>query len=42
MKHQTHDIERFQLWVALAEIAAAVLLVAFACTVFYMGWSGWK
>ena len=35
MKH-THDIEKFQLWVAIAEIAAAVLLVAFAGSLFYL------
>ena len=35
MKH-THDIEKFQLWVAIAEIAAAVLLVAFAGLLFYL------
>lgn len=27
MKH-THNIEKFQLWVAIAEIAAAILAVA--------------
>lgn len=36
MKHQAHDIERFQLWVAVAEIASAVLLVALACSVAYL------
>ena len=41
MKH-THDIEKFHLWLALGEILAAVLLVAFACAVFYMGWRAWK
>ena len=35
MKH-THNIEKFQLWVALVEIAAAVLLVAFAGLLFYL------
>ena len=35
MKH-THNIEKFQLWVAIAEIAAAVLLVAFAGLLFYL------
>ena len=35
MKH-THDIEKFQLWVALAEIAAAVLAVAFLASLVYL------
>ena len=40
MKH-THDIEKFQLWVAIGEIIAAVLLVVFAGMVFYLiGLSG--
>lgn len=40
MKH-THDIEKFQLWVAIGEILAAVLLVAFAGSLFYLiGLSG--
>lgn len=33
---QTHNIEKFQLWVAIAEIAAAVLLVAFAGSLVYL------
>ena len=37
-----HDIAKFQLWLALGEIAVAVLLVAFACTVFYVGWRAWQ
>lgn len=35
MKH-THNIEKFQLWVALAEIAAAVLAVAFLASLVYL------
>ena len=35
MKH-THNIEKFQLWVAIAETAAAVLLVALACSLAYL------
>ena len=35
MKH-THNIEKFQLWVAIGEILAAVLLVAFAGSLFYL------
>ena len=35
MKH-THDIEKFHLWLALGEILAAVLLVAFAASLFYL------
>lgn len=41
MKH-THNIERFQLWVALGEVALAVLLVALAGAVFYMAWRVWQ
>lgn len=33
---QTHNIEKFQLWVAIGEILAAVLLVAFAGSLFYL------
>ena len=36
MKHQAHKIEKFQLWVAIGEILAAVLLVAFAASLFYL------
>ena len=35
MKH-THDFAKFQLWVALAEIAAAVLAVAFLASLVYL------
>ena len=35
MKH-THNIEKFQLWVALAEIATAVLAVAFLASLVYL------
>lgn len=35
MKH-THDIQKTQLWVALAEIAAAVLAVAFLASLVYL------
>jgi len=35
MKH-THDIQKTQLWVAIGEILAAVLLVVFAGMVFYL------
>ena len=35
MKH-THDIEKFQLWVAIGEILAAVLLVVFAGMLVYL------
>lgn len=35
MKH-THDIEKFQLWVAIAEIACAVLLVALLASLAYL------
>lgn len=35
MKH-THDFAKFQLWVAIGEILAAVLLVAFAGSLFYL------
>ena len=35
MKH-THDIEKFQLWVVIAEIAAAVLAVAFLASLVYL------
>ena len=35
MKH-THNTEKFQLWVAIAEIACAVLLVAFAGSLAYL------
>ena len=35
MNH-THNIEKFQLWVALAEIAAAVLAVAFLASLVYL------
>ena len=35
MKH-THDIEKFQLWVAIGEILAAVLLVAFLASLVYL------
>lgn len=35
MKH-THDIQKTQLWVALAEIATAIGLVVFAGLVFYL------
>lgn len=37
MKH-THDIEKFQVFVAIAEIACAVLLVALAGSVAYLAW----
>lgn len=35
MKH-THNIEKFQLWVAIAEIACAVLAVAFLASLVYL------
>ena len=35
MKH-THDIEKFQLWVAIGEILAAVLAVAFLASLVYL------
>ena len=35
MKH-THNIEKTQLWVALAEIAAAVLAIAFLASLAYL------
>lgn len=35
MKH-THDIQKTQLWVALAEIAAAVVAVAFLASLVYL------
>lgn len=31
-----NDFEKTQLWVAVAEISAAVLLVALACSVAYL------